>query len=102
MESASGPKCLFCNGLRDNVKNAWQGKKWVVGGKIQTPSITTQFSPGKKSQQATVQVIQQEIAIYKATGVRAQDVTKASNVGSQATASFDSTGWTMTDLGLIR
>lgn len=102
MESASGPNCLFCNGLRDNVKNAWQDKKWIVGGKIQTPSIKAQFSPGKKSQQATVQVIQQEIAIYKARGTRSQDVTRASNVGSQAVASFDSTGWTMTDLGLIR
>lgn len=102
MESGSGPSCRFCNGLRDNVKNAWQGKKWIVGGKIQTPSITAKFSPGGGSQQATIQVIQQKISIYKAAGVLFQDATKASNTGSQVVATFDSTGWIITDLGLIR
>jgi hypothetical protein len=102
MESASGPNCRFCNGLRDNVKNAWRGKNWIVGGKIQTPSVSAKFKAGGGPQQATIQVIQQEISIYKAVGVLSQKATKASNTGSLALASFDSTGWIMTDLGLIR
>ena len=102
MESASGPNCRFCNGLRDNVKNAWQGKNWIVGGKIQTPSVSGKFKAGGGPQQATIQVIQQEISIYKAVGVLSQKATKPSNTGSLALASFDSTGWIMTDLGLIR
>lgn len=102
MESVSGPDCRFCNGLRDNVKNAWQGQRWIVGGKIQTPSVKPIFRPDAKSQQATIQVIQQEIAIYTAKGTLYQAVTKASNRASQAVARFDSTGWTVIDLGLIR
>lgn len=102
MESMSGPNCRFCNSLRDNINNAWQGKNWIAGGKIQTPSVRAKFSPGGKSQQATVQVIQQEISIYKAAGVLSQAATKASNTGSQAVATFDSTGWVIADLGLIR
>ncbi len=102
MEAASGPDCRFCNGLRDNVKNAWQGKNWIVGGKIQTPSVSGKLKASGGPQQATIQVIQQEISIYKAAGVLSQKATKASNTGSLALASFDSTGWIMTDLGLIR
>ncbi|CAH0283455.1 hypothetical protein SRABI83_03991 [Arthrobacter sp. Bi83] len=102
IESASGPNCRFCSGLQDGLKTAWGGKKWIVGGKIQTPAVKTKFSPRELSQQATVQVIQEEIAIYKAKGTLYQAVTKASNTASQAVFQFDSTGWAMTDLGLIR
>lgn len=100
--SVSGPDCRFCSGLREGLKTAWQGNKWIVGGKIQTPTVRAKFSPGGKSQQATVQVIQQEIAIYKAKEALFQSVTKATNTASQAVLSFDSTGWTIIDLGLIR
>lgn len=102
MEAASGPNCRFCNGLRNNIHSAWQGKNWIAGGKIQTPSVRAKFSPGGKSQQATIQVIQQELSIYKAVGVLSQASTKATNTGSQAIATFDSTGWVIADLGLIR
>ncbi|MDQ0617196.1 DUF6318 family protein [Arthrobacter globiformis] len=102
MEAGSGPNCRFCNGLRDNIKNAWQGKQWIVGGKIQTPSVSGLYKEGATSQQATVQVIQQEITIYKADGTPFPDVTKQTNTGSQAVAKFGSSGWTVIDLGLIR
>ncbi|WP_395401840.1 DUF6318 family protein [Arthrobacter sp. UC242_113] len=102
MEAGSGPNCRFCNGLRDNIKNAWQGKQWIVGGKVQTPSVSALYKKGATSQQATVQVIQQEITIYKADGTPFPDVTKQTNTGSQAVVSFDSSGWTVIDLGLIR
>jgi hypothetical protein len=102
MEAGSGPDCRFCNGLRDNIKNAWQGKQWIVGGKIQTPSVRGLYKEGATSQKATVQVIQQEITIYKADGAPFPDVTKQTNTGSLAVAKFDSSGWTVIDLGLIR
>jgi hypothetical protein len=102
MEAGSGPGCRFCNGLRDNIKNAWQGKQWIVGGKIQTPSVSGLYKEGRTSQQATVQVIQQAITIYKADRTPFPDVTKQTNTGSQAVVKFDSLGWTVTDLGLIR
>ena len=102
MASVSRPNCRFCSGLRDNVESAWQGKKWIVGGKIQTPSVRGNFRPAGGTQQATVQVIQQEISIYRAAGVLSQAATKASNTASLANASFEPSGWVMTDLGLIR
>jgi hypothetical protein len=102
VEAGSGPNCRFCNGLRDNIKNAWQGRQWLVGGKIQTPSVQGLYKQGATSQQATVQVIQQRITIYKTDGTPYPDVTKQTNTGSQAVVKFDSSGWTMIDLGLIR
>jgi hypothetical protein len=60
------------------------------------------YKEGATSQQATVQVIQQEITIYKTDGKPFPDVTKQTNTGSLAVVRFDSSGWTVIDLGLIR
>ncbi|WP_236807285.1 DUF6318 family protein [Arthrobacter sp. FW305-BF8] len=100
--SLSGPSCRFCSGLAEGLKAAWEGTQWVAGGKIDTPSIKGKYVPRAKSQQATVQVIQTEIAIYKAPGKLLQTVTKETNTASQAVVTFNAKGWSITDLGLIR
>ena len=102
VRSISGPSCRFCNGLAEGLKAAWQGTQWVAGGRIETPSIKGKYVPGAKTQQATVQVIQTEISIYKAPGKLLQKVTKESNTASQAVVTFNAKGWSITDLGLIR
>lgn len=102
VQSISGPNCRFCSGLAEGLESAWEGAQWVAGGKIETPSVTGKYTRGAKTQQATVQVIQKEIAIYKAPGKLLQAVTKESNTASQAVVSFDSKGWSIIDLGLIR
>jgi hypothetical protein len=102
VQSLSGPNCRFCSGLAEGLNSAWEGGQWVAGGKIETPSIKGKFTLGAKTQQATVQVIQSDIAIYKAPGKLLQAVTKETNTASQAVVSFDSRGWSITDLGLIR
>jgi hypothetical protein len=102
VQSLSGPNCRFCSGLAEGLESAWEGTQWVAGGKIETPSVKGKYTRGAKTQQATVQVIQTEIAIYEFPGKLLQAVTKETNTASQAVASFDSSGWSIVDLGLIR
>jgi hypothetical protein len=97
----SGPGCVFCMGLKDGVTEAWGEGRWVSGGKIETPAISVVFKPGVESH-AIVQVLQQTIEIRKPDGSLFQAPTAATNTGSRAAATFGSTGWMMTDLGLIR
>lgn len=97
----SGPNCAFCLGLRDGVTEAWGEGRWVAGGRIETPAVSAVVEPGIEPH-AVIQVIQQTIEIRNPDGSLLQPPTAATNTGSRAAATFSSTGWLMTDLGLIR
>jgi hypothetical protein len=97
----SGPNCVFCSGLKDNVTAAWGSGRWISGGKIQTPAIAAEVAAGEPSY-AIVQVIQDEVEIRKPDGSLYQDPTAATNTGSRADATFGASGWIIADLGLIR
>ncbi|MEW1807347.1 DUF6318 family protein [Pseudarthrobacter sp. NPDC080039] len=101
LEKISGPGCVFCKGLRDGIAEAWSDGRWISGGKIQTPAITATIEPGTEPF-AVVQVIQSTIEIRKPDGTLLQKPTPATNTGSRAGITFGASGWTMTDLGLIR
>ncbi|WP_285244500.1 DUF6318 family protein [Pseudarthrobacter sp. fls2-241-R2A-127] len=97
----SGPGCVFCNGLKDGISEAWSGGRWISGGKIETPAVTATVEPGTEPY-AVVQVIQSTIEIRNADGTLLQKPTPATNTGSRAGVTFGASGWKMTDLGLIR
>lgn len=101
LQAVSGPNCVFCTGLQDGLVTAWNDGRWVVGGIIETPVINGHLSPGSPSQ-VTVQVLQAQTEIRKADGGLYQDPRQATNSASQATATFGSNGWVLTDLSLIR
>lgn len=101
LQAVSDPNCVFCTGLRDGLATAWNNGKWVVGGTIETPVVDGHLSPGSPAQ-VTLQVLQTQTEIRKADGGLYQDPTKATNSASQATATFGSNGWVLTDLSLIR
>ncbi|UYY82384.1 DUF6318 family protein [Arthrobacter sp. YA7-1] len=102
IKRTTGPNCVFCNGLQESIGQSWADGKWIVGGRIETPVVAGKPGTGPESRQATVQVIQQQIEIRKADGTLYQEATDASNSGSQLVATFNSDGWMVTDLGLIR
>ena len=101
LEAVSGSNCSFCRGLSENVTAAWSGNKWVVGGRIETPAVNAKILTGEPSQ-ATVQVLQETITIHNPDGSLYQEPVKNTNSGSQTIATFESAGWVLTDLGLIR
>ncbi|WP_028266266.1 DUF6318 family protein [Arthrobacter sp. MA-N2] len=102
IKRSTGANCVFCDGLQESIGQSWADGKWIVGGRIETPVVAGKPGTGPESRQATVQVIQQQIEIHKADGTLYQEATEASNSGSQLVATFNSDGWMVTDLGLIR
>jgi hypothetical protein len=101
LERLSGPDCVFCAGLRDGVKAAWEDGRWIAGGKIATPAISATTEPGTQPY-AVIQVVQEAIEIRNPDGSLYQAPTAATNTGSRAAASYGAAGWMITDLGLIR
>lgn len=101
LDKISGPACVFCAGLRDGIAEAWSEGRWISGGKIETPVVTATVEPGA-GPFVVVQVIQSTIEIRNPDGSLLQKPTPATNTGSRAGLTFGSSGWTMTDLGLIR
>ena len=101
LDKISDPACVFCTGLRDGIAEAWSQGRWISGGKIETPVVTATVEPGA-GPFVVVQVIQSVIEIRNPDGSLLQKPTPATNTGSRAGLSFGSSGWTMTDLGLIR
>jgi hypothetical protein len=101
LERISAPSCVFCTGLKDGIKEAWSEGRWISGGKIETPVVTATVEPGAEPY-VVVQVIQSTIEIRNPDGTLLQKPTPATNTGSRAGITFGSSGWSMTDLGLIR
>lgn len=101
LEKISGPGCVFCTGLRDGIAEAWSEGRWITGGKIETPVVTATFETGAEPY-VVVQVIQSTIEIRNPDGTLLQKPTPATNTGSRASVTFGSSGWALTDLGLIR
>lgn len=101
LEKMSNPSCVFCTSLRDGIAEAWSEGRWISGGQIETPVVTATFESGVEPY-AVVQVIQSTIEIRNPDGTLLQKPTPATNTGSRASMTFSTSGWTMTDLGLIR
>ena len=101
LSALSGPDCLFCKGLVENIETSWSDGKWISGGQIETPAVTADAPAGTPTF-VTLQVIQKELVIRDADGSPYQEPTAATNSGSRATATFDGTGWTISKLSLIR
>lgn len=101
LSAVSGPDCTFCQGLVDNIEEAWAEGKWISGGQIEIPAATAKLLEGEPTY-VTLQVLQKELLIHNPDGSPYQEPTAATNAGSQATATFGSNGWIFSDLGLIR
>jgi hypothetical protein len=101
LSALSGPSCVFCKGLVDNIETAWSDGKWISGGHIETPAVTAD-APGGEPTRVTLQVIQKELVIHNSDGSPYQEATAGTNSGSQATATFEGASWTISKLSLIR
>lgn len=95
-------ECVFCNRIKQGLESAYVKGRWVVGGKMATPSIEANFKSEALSQQVTIQTIQSQIDYYDADGSVGQPSTPPSNSASGMIAAFELGSWKVKDLGLIR
>ncbi|UKA59729.1 DUF6318 family protein [Arthrobacter sp. FW306-2-2C-D06B] len=95
-------ECVFCNRIKQGLESAYVKGRWVVGGKMTTPSVEANFKSEALSQQVTIQTIQSQIDYYDADGSVGQPSTPPSNSASGMIAAFESGSWKVKDLGLLR
>ncbi|OOP63700.1 hypothetical protein BMF89_05850 [Arthrobacter sp. SRS-W-1-2016] len=95
-------ECVFCNRIKQGLESAYVKGRWVVGGKMTTPSVEVNFKSEALSQQVTIQTIQSQIDYYDADGSVGQPSTPPSNSASGMIAAFESGSWKVKDLGLLR
>ena len=95
-------ECVFCNRIKQGLESAYVKGRWVVGGKMTTPSVEVNFKSEALSQQVTIQTIQSQIDYYDADGSVGQPSTPPSNSAIVMIGAFESGSWKVKDLGLIQ
>ncbi|MHC6219758.1 DUF6318 family protein [Arthrobacter sp. MMS24-S77] len=98
----TAPQCVFCARIKKGIESGYSKGRWVVGGKMTTPSIKALHKPSAPSQQVEIQTIQDQIDYFEADGRVSQPSTPPSNSASVMIAVFESGAWKVSDLGLIR
>jgi hypothetical protein len=95
-------QCVFCASLKKGLDSGYSKGRWLVGGKMTTPSIRALYKPDAPSQQVEIQTIQDQIDYFEADGSISQPPTPPSNSATVMIAVFESDAWKVSDLGLIQ
>jgi hypothetical protein len=94
LTAITSANCIMCERTRE-VQNGWhEDGRWLVGGKVSTPAVSTAFHKGSDGQyQVAVQVSQEAISYYNAD--RSLDSTdpKPADSGSLMFAVFRDGAW---------
>lgn len=86
---------------KDALERNYAQGRWMVGGKITTPAIEILWTPGASTQEAKVQVVQEEIQYINADGTMGKESTPLSNIAEAVFAEYASGSWRITDNGMI-
>ncbi|WP_024819263.1 DUF6318 family protein [Arthrobacter sp. 31Y] len=97
----SEPECQTCKRIEKGISDSHINGRWSVGGNISVPVIESIWLDGAATQQAKVQVIQDRIDYFNADGTPGRASETATNSAFGLFATYGSSGWTVTDLGLI-
>ncbi|MEY9775438.1 hypothetical protein ABH915_001046 [Arthrobacter sp. MW3 TE3886] len=94
--------CEPCEKAKDVIQ-AWHSEgRWLVGGKISTPSISTEFT---KSAEATYQVVvqahQTPLTYVRADGSIARRDPQPDDTGNLLFVAFKNGAWSLVDVGRI-
>lgn len=95
-------QCVFCASLKKGLDSGYSKGRWLVGGKMTTPSIRALYKADAPSQQVEIQTIQDQIDYFEADGSISQPPTPPSNSATVMIAVFESGSWKVSDLGLIQ
>lgn len=98
----TSPSCVFCVNLQETVEVGYKLDRWQVGGRMVTPSVSSDTFGVGPSQQVVVQVVQESTEFYKADGSVGREPSEATNSASVLIAEFDQGSWSVQDLHLLR
>jgi len=94
--------CNPCGKAKD-VINSWNADgKWLVGGKLTTPSVSTDFIIGPDAKyQVVVQAHQSPLTYVRKDGSVARSDAQADDTGNLLFISFTDGAWKLVDIGRI-
>ena len=103
LASVTSANCKFCSNLTNSLTGNYASDRWLGGGKIETPSISTTFqADASGQQQVVVQVQQAKISYFEPGGAEFRQATLPSDTGNVMLVSFKSGAWQLVDLHPIR
>jgi hypothetical protein len=103
LDSVTSTGCEFCSNITSSLKTNYEGGRWLVGGHIETPSISTTFEAQADGQyQIAVQVQQTKITYFDPAGTEFRKPTPPSDTGNVMLAAFKNGAWQITALHPLR
>ncbi|WP_307049124.1 DUF6318 family protein [Arthrobacter oryzae] len=101
--AVTSPACELCSNITTSLSTNYEGDRWLAGGKLVTPSITTTFTPESDgSYQVLVQVQQAAISYFAPGGSQFRSPTPPSDTGNVLLVEFKDRGWYLSGLHPIR
>jgi hypothetical protein len=98
--SASG--CVFCSDLKTGITSDYKDGAWLVGGRMQTPSVEAVTAPSEPVQKVTVQVLQTAATSYNADGSKGDKSGTAGNSAVVVLAVYKAGAWSVSDMHPLR
>ncbi|ABK02274.1 hypothetical protein Arth_0876 [Arthrobacter sp. FB24] len=103
VEMLTSPTCELCSNITGSLTKNYAGDRWLAGGKLITPSVTTTFEPEPDgSYQVLVQVQQAAISYFAPGGSEFRSPTPPSDTGNVLLVEFKDGGWYLNGLHPIR
>ncbi|MCB5283887.1 MULTISPECIES: DUF6318 family protein [unclassified Arthrobacter] len=103
LNAVTSPTCVFCSNIVSSLAKNYASDRWLVGGHIETPSLSTTFAKEADGQyQVIVQVQQARIAYFDAGGFEIRESTQPSDTGNVMLATYESGAWRLVGLHPIR
>ncbi|WP_258868455.1 DUF6318 family protein [Arthrobacter sp. RT-1] len=94
LSAVTSPSCIMCERAKEVQKGWNEGGRWLSGGKVTTPAISTNFRIAPDGNyQVAVQVSQEPLSYYNPDGSLDSADSKTANSGSLMLAVFKDGAW---------
>lgn len=101
-DELSPASCKSCQQVRKVISDWHSDGRWLVGGNISTPAVSTTFKKDVSGRyQVAVQVRQAPVSYMRADGTLARKDPLAPDQGNLLFVAFEEGSWTVTELGRI-
>ncbi|WP_264196832.1 DUF6318 family protein [Arthrobacter sp. SO3] len=94
LSEVTSPACRACDRAKTVITGWHEGGRWLVGGRTETPSVSTTFKVAPDGNyQVAIQVSQVSISYYNADGTLHQADKKPEDTGNLMLAVFRDGSW---------
>lgn len=102
LDLITSPGCRACESAKAVISGWHAGGRWLTGGKVQTPSVSTTFKVAPDGNyQVAIQVSQQALSYYNADGTMHQASAKPEDTGNVMLAVFKNGAWYVNNIQRI-